>query len=262
MQIAGFQKLTLTDFPGLAASIVFTQGCNLKCPYCQNSELIDFYNPEEVTYLSQEDNFKQYIEKRKGILDGIVITGGEPTMQKDLTEFVKYLKNLGLKIKLDTNGTNPSILNSLISQGLLDYIAMDVKANIKKYEMVSGLIKNDYNITTRLDGKFEAGKIKIVDFNNKQNNHLVDNVLKSIEIIKSSSIDYEFRTTIVKTFHTIQDIKEIIGMIGEDSKYFLQNFEDSEFVLNHDLKSFSKEELIKMKDELNEYKNLKIRGIS
>ena len=258
MQVAGFQKLTLTDFPGLAATIVFTQGCNMKCPYCQNSELIPFCNPDKVTYLSQEENFKEYLHFRKKILDGVVITGGEPTMQKDLPDFARYIKNLGLKVKLDTNGTNPNMLKALISQGLLDYIAMDVKASMQNYALVSGISKN----VDKSQIKAYDKNVKLVDFNNVESNFLQNNILKSIEIIKNSKVEHEFRTTIVKEYHSISEIINIIKLIGEEEKYYLQNFENSEYVIDHSLKGFSKDELLDMSKELKDYKNLKIRGIN
>ena len=198
MNIAGVQKVTLLDYPGKVACEIFTQGCNFECPFCQNSSLIPITNTGEF---SEEEIF-EYLNLRKNILDGVVITGGEPTVQKDLKGFIKKIKDLGLLVKLDTNGGNPKVLQELIDEKLVDYVAMDIKN-----------IFNKYNIT--------AGK--------KIN---LDNIKKSIEILKASKIDYEFRTTIIKEMHSLDDIISICKLVG-NAKYYLQNFEDSENVIDH-----------------------------
>ena len=209
MNIAGVQKVTLLDYPGKVACEIFTQGCNFECPFCQNSSLIPITNTGEF---SEEEIF-EYLNLRKNILDGVVITGGEPTVQKDLKSFIKKIKDLGLLVKLDTNGGNPKVLQELIDEKLVDYVAMDIKN-----------IFNKYNIT--------AGK--------KIN---LDNIKKSIEILKASKIDYEFRTTIIKEMHSLDDIISICKLVG-NAKYYLQNFEDSENVIDHSLHGFSREELL------------------
>ena len=136
MVITGLQKLTLLDYPDHVACIIFTQGCNFKCPFCQNSTLIGFNLSD--TIISENEIF-EYLEKRKKILDGVVITGGEPTIQKDLKSFITRIKELGLKVKLDTNGYNPSLLKELLDEDLIDYVAMDIKNCIDKYSMTVGL---------------------------------------------------------------------------------------------------------------------------
>ena len=168
---------------------------------------------------------------RKKILDGVVITGGEPTVQKDLKSFIKKIKDLGLLVKLDTNGGNPKVLQELIDEDLVDYVAMDIKN-----------VFNKYNIT--------AGK--------KIN---LDNIKKSIEILKASKIDYEFRTTIIKEMHSLDDIVSICKLVG-DAKYYLQNFEDSEFVIDHSLHGFSREELLFIDKYLKDFPNVEIRTLS
>ena len=228
MNIAGVQKVTLLDYPGKVACEIFTQGCNFECPFCQNSGLIPITNTGEF---SEEEIF-EYLVLRKKILDGVVITGGEPTVQKDLKEFIKKIKDLGLLVKLDTNGGNPKVLQELIDEELVDYVAMDIKN-----------VFNKYNIT--------AGK-KIA----------LDNIKKSIEILKASKIDCEFRTTIIKEMHSLDDIVSICKLVG-DAKYYLQNFEDSENVIDHSLHGFSREELLFIDKYLKDlFPNVEIRALS
>lgn len=228
MNIAGVQKVTLLDYPGKVACEIFTQGCNFECPFCQNSSLIPITNAGEF---SEEEIF-EYLNLRKNILDGVVITGGEPTVQKDLKGFIKKIKDLGLLVKLDTNGGNPKVLQELIDEKLVDYVAMDIKN-----------IFNKYNIT--------AGK--------KIN---LDNIKKSIEILKASKIDYEFRTTIIKEMHSLDDIISICKLVG-NAKYYLQNFEDSENVIDHSLHGFSREELLFIDKYLKDlFPNVEIRALS
>lgn len=228
MNIAGVQKVTLLDYPGKVACEIFTQGCNFECPFCQNSSLIPITNTGEF---SEEEIF-EYLNLRKNILDGVVITGGEPTVQKDLKSFIKKIKDLGLLVKLDTNGGNPKVLQELIDEKLVDYVAMDIKN-----------IFNKYNIT--------AGK--------RIN---LDNIKKSIEILKASKIDYEFRTTIIKEMHSLDDIVSICKLVG-NAKYYLQNFEDSENVIDHSLHGFSREELLFIDKYLKDvFPNVEIRALS
>ena len=227
MKIAGFQKLTLLDFPGKVACILFTQGCNFRCPYCQNSGLIGHENEELI---SEEEIFS-YLNKRKGVIDGVVVSGGEPTVQPDLEAFMRKIKDIGFLVKLDTNGSNPELIEKLIKDGVVDYIAMDIKNVLPLYISVASV-------------KASTEKLK-----------------RSIEIIKSSSIDHEFRTTIIKNIHDIDKMKEICSYVGGD-KMYLQNFEQSENVLGKNLESFSKEELIEISKVMKgNYPNVKVRGI-
>ena len=217
MLISGFDKVTLLNYPGLVACTIFTKGCNLKCPFCHNSSLI---SGNDDTYIDEDEIFK-YLNKRKNIIEGVCISGGEPLLQKDIKEFIRKIKSLGLKVKLDTNGTNPDLILSLINDNLLDYIAMDIKNIKSKYELTSG------------------AKVKI------------DNILKSINIIENSGIDYEFRTTIIKEFHTLSDIDYISKVLDKKSKYYIQNFVKSDAVLDKNLHSFTSDELKEMKQILN-----------
>lgn len=230
MIIDGFEKLTLLDYPENIACIIFTRGCNLRCPFCHNSSLLEFENKDSK--FSEKEIF-DYLEKRKKILDGVCITGGEPLLQLDIKEFIKKIKNLNLKVKLDTNGTNYLKLKELIEENLVDYVAMDIKNVYDKYPITTG-VKN-------LD---------------------IENIKKSIAMLKKSKIKYEFRTTIVKNFHTFEDIENLCKLIGKDSNYYIQNFINSDNVLEKNLESFSSEELEDLKKFIeNNYSNVKIRNM-
>lgn len=227
MKISGFQKLTLLDFPNKIASIIFTQGCNFNCSYCQNSDLI----PLKDGYFKEEE-ILEYLKKRRNVLDGLVISGGEPTIQKDLIPFIKKVKELGLLVKLDTNGSNPKALEELINNNLVDYVAMDIKNTFTNYHEV---IKTNPNI---------------------------ENIKKSIELLKQSNILHEYRTTIVKNFHDINKILNICEYLGEKEIIYLQNFEDSECVLDKSLISFTREELMNIQKIINDkFPNVSIRGL-
>lgn len=230
MNIVGMQKLSLLDYPDMASAIIFTKGCNFKCPFCQNSNLIENkINEEDIN----EDEVLEYLNKRKKVLDGLVISGGEPTLQKDLKQFIKKVKKIGLKVKLDTNGFNPKIIRELIDENLVDYIAMDVKNEFCKYNTTCGM----KSINTK-------------------------NILESIKILESSNIEYEFRTTITKEFHDINSIKEILKIIGNKPKYFLQNFCLSDNVLDKSIHGFTYQELVDILDNLkDEYQNVNIRDL-
>jgi pyruvate formate lyase activating enzyme len=198
--IGGIQKTTLVDFPQKVAAIVFTQGCNFRCGYCHNPELLEFKNKSQY---SQTDFF-EFLKKRQGKLDGIVITGGEPTLQSGLYDFVKKIKGMGFAVKLDTNGTNPEMLAKLVNDKLIDYVAMDIKASIDKYPFIIG-----------------------TDFKK-------ENILKSIDFILHSNINYEFRTTVLKSYLTLEDFDKIGKMIKNAKLYYLQKFVPSK-IYNLDL---------------------------
>lgn len=192
--IGGFQKSSLIDYPGKISAIIFTQGCNFRCPYCHNPELGVNFRGKATSTFYQSDSVLQFLKTRKGKLDGVVITGGEPTLHKGLPEFITEIKTIGFDVKLDTNGTNPQMLQYLISKNLVDYVAMDIKAPLEKYQEI---------VCCNVD---------------------VENIKKSIEILKTSGIDYEFRTTVVKAQLTLEDFKEIGELINDCSKYYLQRF--------------------------------------
>ena len=232
MVIAGLQKLTTTDFPGMIAAIVFTQGCNLKCPYCQNSGLIPICISENSGTVSEDEIFS-FLEKRKKVLDGIVITGGEPLLQKDLKIFIQKVRSMGYQIKLDTNGMSPDLLLELLNEKLVDYVAMDVKNDLPSYAKTVGTPGAN-----------------------------TENIQKSIQVLKDSKVSHEFRTTIVKEFHQLDNIQHILDLIGKEETYFIQNFEDSDNVLNHRLHGFTKDELMSIQRKFEiDYPNLKVRGL-
>ena len=225
MKISGFDKLTLLNYPDKVACTIFTSGCNLRCPFCHNSGLVT-NNYNEISF----DSIYEYLKKRIGILDGVCITGGEPLIHADIKDYIKKIKDLGYLVKIDTNGCNPKLLKELIDLKLVDYIAMDIKNIYSKYDITSGVKVN------------------------------IDNIKKSISIIENSGIDYEFRTTIVKEFHSTQDIKEIFSYISSNSNYYIQNFKNSNDVFNRNLSSFSEKELVEMKNKINN-KNIYFRDL-
>lgn len=191
MIIAGLQKLTLLDYPGKIASIVFTQGCNFACGYCHNPEMIPVINDQKPEY--QQKNVLDFLRSRRGLIDGVVITGGEPTLQPDLLEFLEEVRKLDFLIKLDTNGSRPGILRQIMKRGLADYFAMDVKATQEKYR---DLVKND----------------------------VAEKILESIELIRDSGVDYEFRSTILPHCHGEEDIHAMGMMVRGCKRWYLQSF--------------------------------------
>ena len=231
-QIGGFQKLTLLDYPGKVSAIVFTNGCNMRCPFCHNYELVE--NQNELDDLLSPDEIIDYLIKRKKVLDGVIITGGEPTIQKGLRDFILEIKDkTNLSIKLDTNGLNPDVLEKLLDDKLIDYVAMDVKANYNLYP--------------------EITRIKNIN---------VEKIKKSIQIIKQKAPNYEFRTTVIKGFHNLENLKDIIDMIGSDSNYYLQKFIVSENVPVKSLGEYSDEEMLNLKEALKTYcPYINVRGL-
>lgn len=211
MQFSGFQKLTLLDFPGHVACTLFTAGCNFRCPFCHNASLVTHID-NSVFY--SEEYILDYLGKRAGVLDGVCITGGEPLMHKELPDFIAKVKALGYKVKLDTNGSYPDRLAALIDSGNIDYVAMDIKNCKEKYLLTADCSEEDF---------FK--------------------VEKSVELLKQKKIDFEFRTTVVKEFHTVDDIKKIAEWINGTDKYFLQNFIDSGDLIKNNLSAVSPETL-------------------
>ena len=193
MILGGLQKLSLIDYPGRIAATVFLCGCNFRCGFCYSSELV---LPEKIKNQPRipKKDFFDFLEKRKELLEGVVICGGEPTINKDLPQFCRKIKKLGYLVKLDTNGSNPEILKKLIEKKLIDYVAMDIKAPKRKYSQAAG---------------------KKVDVNKIQN---------SIDILKENKVDYEFRTTIIPAVQTKEDLIEMAKWIKGAKKYYLQNF--------------------------------------
>jgi pyruvate formate lyase activating enzyme len=193
MILAGLQRFTLIDYPGKMAATLFLSGCSFRCPWCYAPELV---LPEEIKRHPKisEKNFFSFLKERRGLLEGLVICGGEPTINKDLPGFIKKIKKIGFLVKLDTNGSNPKMLKNLINDKLIDYVAMDIKAPKEKYSQLTGV---------RVD---------------------IKKIQKSINFLKNSNIDFEFRTTIIPALHKKEDITKIARWIGPAPKYFLQNF--------------------------------------
>ena len=196
MQIHGFNKTTLLDYPEHIAATVFTGGCNFRCPFCHNGELV--LDPAGQPSISEE-KVLSYLKKRRGILQGVCVTGGEPTLQKDLREFLQKIKELEYPIKLDTNGYMPGVLWELLQEHLIDYVAMDIKASRENYARAAGLKNMD-----------------------------LSRIEESIGILKSSGIPYEFRTTVVKGVHTVEEFEEIGRWIEGCPAYYLQNYQEND----------------------------------
>ncbi len=211
MIFGGMQKLTLLDYPGKVACTLFTKGCNFYCPFCHNAFLVDVDGREESI---SSEYVIDYLKKRKGILDGVCITGGEPLIHNALTDFIKEVKDIGYSIKLDTNGSFPKKLKALVEDGLIDYVAMDVKNCLSKYHITSGC--DTLNLA---------------------------HIEESIDFLLEGRVDYEFRTTVVKELHTPQDIDALTIRIAGADKYFIQSFVDSGNILMENLHPVDEETL-------------------
>ena len=194
MLLGGFQKLTLIDYPGKLAATVFTVGCSFRCPFCHNPELVSGIKYQASSALEKE--FFAFLKKRRGKLEGVCITGGEPTIQPDLVEFIKKIKRLGYSVKLDTNGTRPDVLKKIIDGRLADYFAMDIKNNLENYDRASG-------------AKTDKERIKL-----------------SVDLIRNSRILYEFRTTVVPGIHKEKNFIDIAKWLNGSRVYYLQRYRE------------------------------------
>lgn len=213
MNIQGLQKLTLLDYPEHVACTLFTAGCQLDCPFCHNSELITGpFGPGET-----EESIFAFLRKRQGLLDGICVSGGEPLLQPDIEAFLERVKALGYQVKLDTNGGFPEKLARLIEAGLVDYVAMDIKNTPARYAETCGV--TDLDLTP---------------------------YIRSRELLLEGRTDYEFRTTIVKEFHSFEDMREIAGWLKGAKRYYLQSFVDRDQVRDHSLSAHNEATLQKM----------------
>ncbi len=224
-RIGALQRFTLLDYPGKVACIIFTQGCNFRCPYCYNVELVlpkYFKEPLDV------QEVYRFLNSRVGLLEGLVITGGEPTVQGGLEEFIKDVKELGFSVKLDTNGSKPDVIKSLLDKNLLDYVAMDVKAPLEKYPKV---------VRVEVD---------------------VKDIEESIRLIMESGVDYEFRTTVVKELLSPEDLLEIGNLIRSAKKYYIQRFLPTNTLDPSFAKAttYTDEELERVLERLKEYVEL------
>lgn len=230
MKISGFQKMTLLDFPGQVAATVFTGGCNLRCPFCHNALLVTELNETEEY---SEDFIISYLEKRRGVLDGLAITGGEPLLQKDIRAFIERVRHLGYKVKLDTNGCYPDKLKDLVARNLVDYVAVDVKNSKERY----------------------AETVGVSGFS-------LEPVEETVSFLKKGLVPYEFRTTVVNEFHTLEDILKIGEWIEGADAWFLQNFVDSGNLIGEDLHAAPREILFAMREEGRKYVlKCELRGV-
>ena len=226
----GFQKMTLLDFPGKVACTVFTGGCNFRCPFCHNALLVTQLSEAEEY---SEDEIIEYIRKRKGLLDGVAITGGEPLMSDSIIDFIRKVKAEGYAVKLDTNGSFPERLKYLVSEGLVDYVAMDIKNSKELYGRTAGL------------EHFDISKIE-----------------ESVSFLLEGKVDYEFRTTVVNEFHTVESIAAAAEWIKGAERYFLQNFIDSGNLIGEGISGVPKEEMHKMCEAASQFvPNTTLRGI-
>lgn len=230
MKIHGFNKSTLLDYPEHLAATIFLGGCNLRCPFCHNGSLVLRPYTQPVIY---EEDVLAYLNKRKNILEGVCITGGEPTLYPDLPIFISKIKDTGLKVKLDTNGTNPGLVRQLIEDKLIDYIAMDIKNSKDKYGLTSGV-----------------------------NDLPVESIDESISLLLSGKVDYEFRTTLTNELHTKEDIVSIGNWIKGAKAYYLQSYKDSGDIISPGFTSPDKNTLLLYKNILSSYINfVDIRGV-
>ena len=229
MKIHGFLKTTLLDYPGKVACTIFTAGCNLRCPFCHNAFLVTQTDKNEEISKSE---ILEFLKKRKGILDGVCISGGEPLLNDDIFDFIREIKEIGLCVKLDTNGTFPQKLKKAVNEKIVDYVAMDIKNTIEKYPQTVGIDTFD-----------------------------ISPINESIDFLLLNNVDYEFRTTVVREFHTIEDIENIAKRISGAKKYFLQVFIDSGNLIGRNLHACSSEEMNKFKEIAQQYiVDVSVRG--
>ena len=230
MRIGGFQKTSLLDYPDYISAIIWTKACNFKCPFCYNKNIVSG-DVEETS----EEEILSFLKNRKGLLDGLVITGGEPLLQDDIIDFLQNVKKLKYLVKIDTNGSFPNMLEEIIDKKLVDYISMDVKAPKNKYNKLVGIKAN------------------------------ITDIEKSIEIIRSKAPDYEFRTTFVPDLLKKEDIYKIAKWLKGSKRYYLQQFKSDIPLISENLENvtpYKKEEHIKIIDEIKPYfKNCDLRGV-
>lgn len=230
MHFCGMNKTTLLDYPGHVAATLFTGGCNMRCPFCQNSGLV--LAPGDQPEISEREVL-DFLEKRKGILEGVCITGGEPTLQADLGAFIRRVRELGYLVKLDTNGYRPQVLRQLLEEGLLDYVAMDIKASRERYGGASGLPQVELPL-----------------------------IEESVQLLKNSRIPYEFRTTVVKGIHSPEEFTAIGQWLQGSRAYYLQNYRDSEQVMQPGFEAYDRRELEEMRERAAQYvPHTALRGV-
>ena len=232
IKIGGLQKLTLLDYPDLAASTVFTAGCNFKCPFCHNRDLV--FLPEDYEYFDEE-KVLAYLQKRQGLLDGVCVSGGEPLLQEGLEEFVRDIKEMGYLVKLDTNGYYPEKLRNLLDTGLIDYVAMDIKNTPEKYARTAGI--NRENFAAEL-------------------------IEESRKIVMAKAPDYEFRTTVVRELHDREDLLAIAAWLQGAKHYYLQQYTESDNVIQPGWTAYNAAEMRELRDAVAEIlPGTELRGI-
>ena len=281
MRLAGLQKLTLLDFPGEVACTVFTQGCNLRCPFCQNPELVlpELFSGSGVLAggLLPEDVFFDFLSRRQGKLSGVVVSGGEPTLHRDLPEFLLRIRRMGYLVKLDTNGLNPEMLSEILQASLVDYVAMDVKNSPGKYEFTCGREEASAKEDAAKDVSAEeaaavedvAEEAAVEKASAKEDAAgLWERARKSIALLRNGQIPYEFRTTVVSGLHTGEDIREMAKHLAGARAWYLQQFVDSGMLVGSfqrphlALSSPSREEMEMMKAlALDLVPNTFVRGV-
>lgn len=215
MIVCGYEKFSMVDFDEKIACTVFTGGCNFRCPFCHNGALV--VGNVKAEQIDEHEVF-DYLEKRKGLVDAVCVTGGEPTLQSDLKDFLRKVRDMGYLTKLDTNGLRPDVLKDVLKEKLVDYVAMDVKNSLQKYAVTVGLESVD------------TSKIK-----------------ESINTLLSSDVEYEFRTTLIKEFHTAGDMEKIADTINGAQRYFMQKYKDNEECISHGFSPIEKDEAEKFK---------------
>ncbi|MCI2153375.1 MAG: anaerobic ribonucleoside-triphosphate reductase activating protein [Solobacterium sp.] len=232
IKIGGMQKVTLLDYPGKAAAAVFTGGCNFKCPFCHNKELV--FLPDNYEFFPAE-RVLEYLEKRRGLLDGVCISGGEPLIQDGLEEFIEAIREMGYLVKLDTNGYYPEKLEEIVHAGLVDYVAMDLKNTREKYAETVGLNPEVFQI---------------------------DRIERSIEFLMHGSVEYEFRTTVVRELHTKEDLQAMAKRIQGARHYYLQQYQDSGSVIQPGWTAYNAEEMADLLSAVKEYvPDTELRGV-
>lgn len=232
MTISGLQKTTLIDYPEKIACTVFTHGCNFRCPFCHNPELVT--KPLKEGEVVSEEEFFKFLKNRRYLLEGVVVTGGEPCINEDIVDFAKKIKEKGFNVKIDTNGSFPEAIQKLLEEKAVDYIAMDIKSTLEEYEATTGGFSE------------------------------VEKILRSIELIKNSNVDYEFRTTVVKGMHTKESMENIARLLKGIKNFSLQNFKYTKSISSEFSKEneFSKKELEKFGKIFEKYvENVNIKNI-
>lgn len=230
MQIHGLNKTTLLDYPEHVAATIFTGGCNFCCPFCHNRDLV--LQPKSFPVIPEAEVLA-FLQKRKGVLSGVCITGGEPTLQPDLPDFIAAIKDMGYLVKLDTNGYRPGVLRALLTEGLLDYVAMDIKNAKAHYARTAGREKLD-----------------------------IGRITESVELLKDGTIPYEFRTTVVRELHTEADFAAIGEWLQGAGAYFLQSYRDNENVIAEGFHAYGKEDLERFAEIVRRYvERVELRGV-